>query len=66
MPLVQIVAVTTAEIGPVGPIKRIYAVGVDTRELALEELQRRLKVGETAAWIDARNLSLSPGEVRLI
>ncbi len=66
MPLVQIVAVTTAEIGPSGPIKKIYAVGLETVGQALDEMEKRLKPGESASWLDARNLNLSPGEVRLI
>ena len=66
MPIVQIIAVTTSEIGPVGPVKKLFAVGLETREMALEELERRLKRGESATWLDARNLSLSPGEVRQI
>ena len=66
MPAVQIIAVTTAEIGPRGPIKKLYAVGVDNAELALEQITKRLKGGEVANWIDARHLSLSPGEVRQI
>jgi hypothetical protein len=66
MPAVQIIAVTTTEIGPSGPIKRIYAVGVETPELALDQISPRLKAGEVASWIDARHLSLKPGEVRQI
>ena len=66
MPAVQIIAVTTAEIGASGPIKKIYAVGLETPDLALDEMAKRLKPGETANWLDSRNLSLSPGEVRLI
>lgn len=66
MSAVQIIAVTTTEIGPSGPTKRLYAVGVDTAELALEQISKRLKTGEVAHWIDARHLSLSPGEIRQI
>jgi hypothetical protein len=66
MPAVQIIAVTTAEIGASGPIKKIYAVGLETAALALDEIEKRLKPGETANWLDTRNLNLSPGEVRLI
>ena len=66
MPVVQIIAVTTAEIGPSGPIKKIFAVGLETADLALDEMEKRLKTGETARWLDARNLNLAPGEVRLI
>ncbi len=66
MPAVQIIAVTTAEIGASGPIKKIYAVGLETADMAMEEMIKRLKPGETATWLDARNLTLSPGEVRLI
>jgi hypothetical protein len=66
MPVVQIIAVTTAEIGPSGPIKKIFAVGLETADQALDEMEKRLKTGETARWLDARNLNLIPGEVRLI
>jgi hypothetical protein len=66
MPVVQIIAVTTAEIGPNGPVKKIYAVGFDTADAAVEEMQKRLKAGEVAQWIDARHLSLAPNEVRQI
>jgi hypothetical protein len=66
MPRVQIIAVTTAEVGPAGPIKRLFAVGVDEPEAALQEIERRLKKNETAQWLDARFLSLQPGEVRQI
>lgn len=66
MPVVQIIAVTTAEVGPSGPVKKIYAVGLDTADQALDEIEKRLKAGETANWLDARNLTLAPGEVRLI
>lgn len=66
MPNVQIISVTTSEVGPVGPIKRMFAVGVDEPEAALQEIERRLKRNETARWVDARFLSLEPGEVRQI
>jgi len=66
MAVVQIIAVTTSEIGASGPIKKFYAVGLETRALALEEIERRLKPGEVANWTDARDLTLKPGEVRLI
>ena len=64
--MVQIIAVTTAEVGPSGPIKKYYAVGLDAPNQALDEMERRLKPGERAQWVDARSLSLKPGEVRLI
>ena len=54
MPSVQIIAVTTAEIGASGPIKKIYAVGLETAALALDEIEKRLKPGETANWLDTR------------
>ena len=66
MPLVQIISVTTNEIGPNGPLKKIYAAGFETADEALLEVEKRLKVGEVARWIDARSLSLSPAEVRQI
>jgi len=55
MPVVQIIAV-----------KKIFAVGLETADMALDEMEKRLKTGETARWLDARNLNLAPGEVRLI
>jgi hypothetical protein len=66
VPDVQIIAVTTAEIGPNGPVKKIYAVGFNEPDLALEEIGKKLKPSETAKWLDTRNLSLAPGEVRQI
>jgi len=66
MAVVQIIAVTTSEIGASGPIKRYYAVRLETKTLALEEIERRLKPGEVANWADSRDLTLKPGEVRLI
>jgi hypothetical protein len=66
MPIVQIVAVTTTDIGPTGPIKKIYAVGVETPEAALEHIEKRLKQGEKADCIDARHLNLAAGEIRQI
>ena len=66
MPIVQIVAVTTNDIGPAGPIKKIFAVGVDSPEAALEQIEKRLKQGEKADCIDARHLNLTPGEIRQI
>jgi hypothetical protein len=40
----QIISVTTAEMGPAGPVKRLFAVAVDTRAAALEEIERRRHV----------------------
>jgi hypothetical protein len=62
----QIISVTTAEMGPAGPVKRLFAVAVDTRAAALEEIERRLKQNERAIWVDVRTLTLQPGEVRRI
>ena len=52
MPDVQIIAVTTAEIGVSGPIKKFYAVRLEPPDLALEEIGRKLKPRETAQWLD--------------
>jgi hypothetical protein len=65
MAVVQIIAVTTSDIGPMGPTKKIYAVGHETAEAALEGIQQHLKSREVAQWIDTRNLTLSPGHGRL-
>ncbi len=62
----QIIVVTTTAVGPAGPLKRHYAVAVEDRELALREVGKKLKPSETARWLDARRLSLAPGEVRQI
>jgi hypothetical protein len=66
VPVVQIIAVTTAEIGSSGPVKKYYAVGVATAVEALDQIEQRLKPGEEAQWVDARSLSMKPGEVRVI
>jgi hypothetical protein len=65
-PKAQIVAVTTGEIGPGGPLKRIYAIGLETPSLAMDAIVPKLKPGETAKWLDARSLSVAEGEIRLI
>lgn len=64
MTAAQIVAVTTTEIGPSGPVRKLFAVGVAEVDVAVEEVTKRLKPGETARWVDARFLTLRPGEVR--
>jgi hypothetical protein len=65
-PQAQIVAVTTAEIGPRGPLTKIYAVGFETQSQAMEAINPKLKPGETAKWLEARSLSVVEGEIRLI
>jgi hypothetical protein len=64
MPVAQIIAVTTREFGPSGPVKRLFAVGSVTPDVALDLVQRRLKAGETAKWLDARALTIGENEVR--
>ena len=66
MAIAQIISVTTREIGPTGPITRLFAVAVDEPGLALEEVRKHMKPEETARWIDVRSLTLQPGEVRAL
>ncbi len=66
MAIAQIISVTTREIGPSGPITRLFAVAVDELRLALEEVRKHMKPEETARWIDVRSLSLQPDEVRAL
>lgn len=57
---------TTNEVGPAGPVKRIFAAGFETPQEALDVVAGKLKPGETARWLDHRSLAISPGEVRAL
>ncbi len=62
----QIISVTTGDVGAAGPLRRLYAVNLDSPDGALEVIRKRLKPSETAVWVDTRSLTLSPGEIRQI
>jgi hypothetical protein len=62
----QFIAVTTNDVGPAGPMKKIFAAGFETAEEALNVVEARLKPGEQAKWLERRSLAIRPGEVRSV
>ena len=60
------IAVTTNEVGPIGPLRKTFAAGCETSQEALDVVAARLKPGETAQWLDHRSLAIRPGEVRAL
>jgi len=60
------IAVTTNEVGPAGPTRKILAAGFESPDEALDVVAARLKPGETATWLEQRTLAIRPGEVRAV